>query len=1215
MRAIRCLVMLVLAGLAANASASPAIYLGPEASDIERGAATDLQRLLYAATGSLYPIEAAETAPAGAQGIALGTPQSLPKTPTAWPFGLEEPGADGYILYSEDAANALVIVAGKTAAAAQHGVYGLLEALGFGFYTSQETLPDTFADIPALKLPRFNASVTPVFKVRGALPFYDYLMGHSTWDIRDYKTYIDALSRMRMNMVAFYVRDDQPFAAYEFDGTITGGEPLASMANAKWRVEPVPTGEYFAGTGRFFARDTFGASDALVEEQRPAIAQGKAVLREAMAYARSRGLEAGLGIEVKGDAMDPAVRERFEARLCSILADYPDIRSLWLWQPEGRALYPGEDPAARSAWASYVNRWNGFFEDGTEARQRAEAVRMVLFALHGRQLLDALRPDVRLVVSGWGGDAWLRSTDLYPAMDALLPEGVVLSALDNQWTSSSVSSVYDKLSSGRECWPVIWHEFAGDLWMPQPNLYDTAGACRDARSKGCEGLLGAHWRTRSVEEAMAYTARFAWNPDLTPEAFVEARAKHLFGDKLGATFTPGLLRLQELGYRYVGGLGQTEGSPFVWSVGDEEKRAQLAQIALEVRDALGEDRTLLREALKEITGLVPVPEAAREIVPALTLGVGDALKDVLMGSTIRPDRAARLQAGLSLIAAVLAYDHAAGVLGPDGEFAKNLSDQDLEAALATLRKSKLAEAMYAYGRWTTTKGQLGVLASMNGRAWADVRARLDLPPERLVELTQPPAEITIEPRILVLPDRVIVMGPGVENVNVRVRARALGTSGWEKRELYPMGEQTFALAFPEEAAEWPSFEWGVEVSSRFRTLLTAPEGFPTRTFSSLNVVAAEPSAPASPAEREITPVDVTLEVVPDAYCVRLTWGARPGELYAVARDGAALGVTPDGWFEDTAPPSGHEVRYSVTARDLLTGKSAERSVHATLPELPLPEPPQNIAAATRSSRIVLGWEAASPLASAYRISKYDEYDNAVETIEVASEPGHYLQYSDEASAGEIFTYEVSGVTPDGRTGPPSRRIGVIAAESPITPMVDLSFEDDTFLAGLAQIAENALALGGSGWAELAPQPEWNPEDQLSVSMWVKLDDLEGMPVLICKGAWQQSGYFLQIFREQLRFYIAGVGTLDAGYPSAGEWQHLAATYGFGEMQAYINGELVGRKRVAGRPRPSANPLLVGRYALGEDVYFVRGMLDDIVIHNVCLAPEEVRAIYDGSKRD
>ena len=166
-----------------------------------------------------------------------------------------------------------MIVAGKTAAAAQHGVYGLLEALGFGFYTSQETLPDTFADIPALKLP---VQCVGHARVQGARrpAVYDYLMGHSTWDIRDYKTYIDALSRMRMNMVAFYVRDDQPFAAYDSTGPSRaassgqhGEREMAGGARAD--------GEYFAGTGRFFARDTFSASDALVEEQRPAIAQGR----------------------------------------------------------------------------------------------------------------------------------------------------------------------------------------------------------------------------------------------------------------------------------------------------------------------------------------------------------------------------------------------------------------------------------------------------------------------------------------------------------------------------------------------------------------------------------------------------------------------------------------------------------------------------------------------------------------------------------------------------------------------------------------------------------------------------------------------------------------------------------------------------------------------------------------------------------------------------
>ena len=51
---------------------------------------------------------------------------------------------------------------------------------------------------------------------------------------------------------------------------------------------------------------------------------------------------------------------------------------------------------------------------------------MVLFAMHGKQLLDALRPDIRLVVSGWGGDAWLRCTDLYPGMDALLSKDIVI---------------------------------------------------------------------------------------------------------------------------------------------------------------------------------------------------------------------------------------------------------------------------------------------------------------------------------------------------------------------------------------------------------------------------------------------------------------------------------------------------------------------------------------------------------------------------------------------------------------------------------------------------------------------------------------------------------------------------------------------------------------------------------------------------------------------
>jgi len=210
----------------------------------------------------------------------------------------------------------------------------------------------------------------------------------------------------------------------------------------------------------------------------------------------------------------------------------------------------------------------------------------------------------------------------------------------------------------------------------------------------------------------------------------------------------------------------------------------------------------------------------------------------------------------------------------------------------------------------------------------------------------------------------------------------------------------------------------VEVSSKFRTLLTAPESFPAESFSSLHVVSTELPPPPAPPEREVVPADVALEAAPDSYSVKLSWGVRPGEMYTVARDGAVLGVTPDGWYEDTAPLTGKPVRYSVTARNLLTGHTAERFVDERAPEFALPQPPQDIDAVTRNGRVILGWEASAPQTLLYRVTKYDENDSVAGRYDVPAEHGHYLQYADAAAAGEIFTYAIAAVAPDGKEGPP-----------------------------------------------------------------------------------------------------------------------------------------------------------------------------------------------------
>jgi len=357
-------------------------------------------------------------------------------------------------------------------------------------------------------------------------------------------------------------------------------------------------------------------------------------------------------------------------------------------------------------------------------------------------------------------------------------------------------------------------------------------------------------------------------------------------------------------------------------------------------------------------------------------------------------------------------------------------------------------------------------------------------------------------------------------------------------------------------------------------------------------------------------------VDPERWRVQLEWDARPGETYAVSRDDKPLATVAGGWFEDAAPPSDTTVTYRVVARNIASGETASAELAVAVPELPLPEPPEQIRITSRANRIVLGWDSDVVNAAQYYVLKYNERHEVIEETYVEAEHGQYLQISDQVGPARPYIYTIAAVAPDGRIGPPSKRVGIISSADPLEPLLELSFEDDAFLEGLAQLAHGGIALGGRGWAELPPQPEWDPGHALTLSIWVQMADLEGMPVLICKGAWQRAGYFLQIFNRQVRFHLAGVDTFDAGRPVAGQWEHIVATYGFGQMRIYVNGRLVGRKRVSGRPRPDeGEPLYIGRYSATDDVYFVRGLLDDVRIYNVPLTPQEVQQLYDETLRE
>ena len=113
-------------------------------------------------------------------------------------------------------------------------------------------------------------------------------------------------------------------------------------------------------------------------------------------------------------------------------------------------------------------------------------MRVSHYANTAYRILKRQAPHVGVIVSGWGGDRWMRFSDFYEGLDKTLPPDVVFAALDNidPAAEPNVSAVYGKLSPQRQRWPIPWWESDGgglrrDQWGPQCNTRPFVALARD----------------------------------------------------------------------------------------------------------------------------------------------------------------------------------------------------------------------------------------------------------------------------------------------------------------------------------------------------------------------------------------------------------------------------------------------------------------------------------------------------------------------------------------------------------------------------------------------------------------------------------------------------------------------------------------------------------------------------------------------------------------
>jgi hypothetical protein len=1253
-RAVGCLAALCL-GLAAVPAvggdnglidfSGAAIVAGQNAADLETLAARELQRYLKHVSATPSPIVAA--APGAGPCILLGTPRSHAGIAALAQSGAiqvskETLGEEGFVIKVLPGAQPRLVLAAAEPRGVLWSVYAFLERLGFGFYLGGDAIAG--AEEPRLAAD-LSITTVPTFATRGSLPWYNFLDSPTTWDRDDYRYFFDQMAKMRMNFVGFHSYDGEPFCAYPWKGKLEGGEPLVTARGYGWGgMRGMKTEEFGFGTGDFFFGPEFG-SRAVTEAKgrEDAIHRAQALLADGLHYARSRGLKVCVGFEVSGDPTNPEVQQRLVARLEALLRAYPMLDYVWLWQSEG--LGGGSDPALReSQLGMMADRYAAEFQYLGDARRVHEAVRVMLHARLGHAMLKRLASNVRLVISGWGGDRWMRFSDFYVGLDRTLPGDVIFAALDNidPSAATTVAEAYGKLSPTRQRWPMPWWESDGggtrrDQWGPQCNARPVLPLCRDALAKKCQGMLAIHWRTRDVEEAAALEAQFAWNPRLTYEQFYDDFARRCYGLAWAAEMGAIHRELEALGPRYTGALGQTECGSFCWfDDGRQPKPENLAKLAA-LRDRIARLRRDMVEVYDDVEATIEHRSARRREMMEEMKTAGLARIDWLL-TTI--DWLTRYDA----VAVVLCKGGKVDRLLAEAELKRGDGDQAGAAKLAVragelVRNCGFADALRTYPWKMTTCGEWGTLATINVKAYAAFE-RLAA---QIKSLGGDPGPITgalpatAGPRIVMrTPPSIVEPGKAVEvaaiviadRPKVTLRYRRAGHQPWQSVAMENRFRRAWTGVIPAAAVTRQGIEYRVDVRDAAGHTASAPGG-PTAAWSASGLdlpapaVFHEPALAVAGQAKDLTAepgagYEVVLRWTPPAGCAGfLVTRNVEGKAAVAARTRLAE-------FIDLYPVPGATVQYTVAALDAQGKPGPTATAQARIAEQSPPPKVEGLAAVAGPGNARLTWRPLAGKLGGYQLLRRPA---GGEARPVAATPLPTESLLDVGLDAVVeYTYQVRAVDRAGRGGELSAPVTIRPLARQRGPVFHAAFEGSgdagrikpqavgsvRFAPG---IVGKALDSSHGGYFIYPHQKDFELDGEFAIELWFRAETLRDWPVLASCGEFAKHGWFVQIIGGQIRFSLGGENLLDAAPVSVGQWHHLACTYDTRTMRVYLDGKQRGVREVSNVDfTPWTGPLYVAQYHYLTDDFQFRGLLDELKLYRLVPTAAEIARTYEAGKK-
>jgi hypothetical protein len=406
-----------------------------------------------------------------------------------------------------------------------YGVMDWLERQGAVFGLDGEYYP---LHRQPLRLPQVGEvwEGKPIFATRGMLPWPDFLNCVTTHNQADWRAYLEAMLRSRLNAVGIHIYSQsekwvEAFMGFEFAG-VGHNAFLDTTATDRWGYLPQRTSTYGMGAAQFFDGEVFGADSARrARDPWEAVELASAELRRAFAYAKTLGIQTGIGFEplqlpeeivracpphlqrkvvIEHPRVDGAIRRRqfeqldphsraakaiTETRLAKMLETYPEVDHVYIWEEE------------YTHWASRI--------------MPIDPEPLLRHVQYTYAFLQHHAPGKRLILGGWGG--FVRNFEHY---HRALPEDIIFAAHSDQFGQDHIHEAFGKLES-RERWPIPWVEDDPNMWFPQLHVGRFEQDLRSAAAMGAQGLMGNHWRHRTADPVASYMARAAWDNALTLE--------------------------------------------------------------------------------------------------------------------------------------------------------------------------------------------------------------------------------------------------------------------------------------------------------------------------------------------------------------------------------------------------------------------------------------------------------------------------------------------------------------------------------------------------------------------------------------------------------------------------------------------------------------------------------------------------------------------------